>query len=307
MTARDYSIAGLRLRLADERFAFGGMEPFRIPALAKGAPDLEIRFGTLPETLDLRRRTIDTFDFPDADADCRLERCTPTEYLFTMTPRSGRRPVQFRSDLRTGVCLSDFRHDDLPALFRFGLWMALNLQAVGQGVAALHSSVIIHRGEGVLFLGESGTGKSTHTRLWRQHIPGCELLNDDSPFVRTATTTATATDTTATAASTDGRPCVCGSPWSGKTPCYRPLEIPIRAIVRLSQGPENRIERLPLLRAYGALQPSFPPSLAYDETLADGINTILSRLLRCVPVYHLSCRPDADAAQLACNTLYAPQ
>ncbi len=287
MTPRDYTIAGQRLRLADERLTFSGLEPFHTPAHA--LPDLEIRPGILPEIQPQECRSIDTFDFADADAECRLERSSRGGYLFTMTPRSGDRPVRFLPGYSPRLCLTDFRPDASPALFRFGLWMAFNIHAVSHGTAAIHSSVILHRGEGVLFLGESGTGKSTHTRLWRQHIPGCELLNDDSPFVRIVP---------------GNRPRVCGSPWSGKTPCYRPFECPIRAIVRLSQGPGNRISRLSVLQAYGALQPSFPPSLAHDEPLADAVNVLLSRLLSDVPVYHLSCRPDADAARLACNTLY---
>ena len=49
---------------------------------------------------------------------------------------------------------------------------------------AIHSSVIESSGRGTLFLGESGTGKSTHTRLWRENIEGARLLSDDSPSVR---------------------------------------------------------------------------------------------------------------------------
>lgn len=59
-----------------------------------------------------------------------------------------------------------------------------NIAAVARQAIAIHSSVISLNGGAVLFLGESGTGKSTHTRLWREHIPGAELLNDDSPIVR---------------------------------------------------------------------------------------------------------------------------
>lgn len=59
-----------------------------------------------------------------------------------------------------------------------------NIAAVARQAVAIHSSVISLNGGAVLFLGESGTGKSTHTRLWREHIPGAELLNDDSPIVR---------------------------------------------------------------------------------------------------------------------------
>ena len=153
---------------------------------------------------------------------------------------------------------------------------------------AFHSSVIRYRGRGVLFLGESGTGKSTHTRLWREHIPGAELLNDDSPIIL----------------ATDSEALVHGSPWSGKTPCYRNESCPIAAVVRLSQAPHNRIRRLRPIESIGALLPSAPPAFARDERLSDDTCGLLSRLIAQVPVYHLECLPDAAAAQLACRTVF---
>ena len=140
----------------------------------------------------------------------------------------------------------------------------------------------------MLFLGESGTGKSTHTRLWREHIPGAELLNDDSPIIR----------------ATDSEALIHGSPWSGKTPCYRNESCPIAAVVRLSQAPHNRIRRLRPIESIGALLPSAPPAFARDERLSDDTCGLLSRLIAQVPVYHLECLPDAAAAQLACRTVF---
>ncbi|MFR7603666.1 MAG: hypothetical protein ACLUYV_08260 [Alistipes shahii] len=175
-----------------------------------------------------------------------------------------------------------------PALFRFGVWILFNIAALPLGAVAFHSSVIRYRGRGVLFLGESGTGKSTHTRLWREHIPGAELLNDDSPIIR----------------ATDSEALVHGSPWSGKTPCYRNESCPIAAVVRLSQAPHNRIRRLRLIESIGALLPSAPPAFARDERLSDDTCGLLSRLIAQVPVYHLECLPDAAAAQLACRTVF---
>ena len=140
----------------------------------------------------------------------------------------------------------------------------------------------------VMFLGESGTGKSTHTRLWRENIDGAFLLNDDSPLIRC----------------TDGIPTAYGSAWSGKTPCYINRSYPIRAIVRLSQAPHNRIRRLGTIQALGALLPSCPPAFAYDGRLQDNICDTLSAVLAKTEVYHLECLPDADAARLVCSTLF---
>ena len=162
------------------------------------------------------------------------------------------------------------------------------MAAAPLGTVAIHTSTICYQGKVVLFLGESGTGKSTHTRLWRENIEGAVLLNDDSPILRII----------------DGKPWVYGSPWSGKTPCYKNESYPLAACVRLSQAPFNKIEQLNVAQGYGALHPSCPPCFAYDDALYDSISGTLSNLLSNVPVYHLSCLPDAAAARLSCETIF---
>ncbi|MBQ8674396.1 MAG: hypothetical protein IJ511_10255 [Bacteroides sp.] len=174
-------------------------------------------------------------------------------------------------------------------LVRFALWVGYGLMRATDGSVAIHSSCIVHEGRAVLFLGESGTGKSTHTRLWREHITGSFLLNDDSPIVTVES---------------DGRVWVYGSPWSGKTPCYRAERYELQACVRLSQAPANRIRRLSPLHAYAALHPSCPPQFAYDDRLYSGISDTMGRMIAAVPCYHLACLPDEAAARLACDTLF---
>ena len=181
-----------------------------------------------------------------------------------------------------------------------------NIAALERRAVAVHSSVISLDGRAVLFLGESGTGKSTHTRLWREHIPGARLLNDDSPIIRIAPERAAEA---ASAPAADTIPALqgvlaCGSPWSGKTPCYRNVSNPIAGIVRLSQAPQNRIRRLRPIEAIGALLPSCPPSFAHDERLEDAICRLVSQIVAQVPVYHLECLPDAAAARLSCRTVF---
>ena len=175
---------------------------------------------------------LDAFDFTDADADCRFGRDTEG-YLLTMTPRDGSAPARFHKAFGSPDATSDITPEHNPALFRFGLWTMFNIAALERRAVAVHSSVISLDGRAVLFLGESGTGKSTHTRLWREHIPGARLLNDDSPIIRIAPEGAAEA---ASAPAADTIPALqgvlaCGSPWSGKTPCYRNVSHPIAGIV----------------------------------------------------------------------------
>lgn len=175
-----------------------------------------------------------------------------------------------------------------PYLLRFGLWIAYGLLTLKNSTVAIHSSCIIYKDKAVLFLGESGTGKSTHTRLWREHIAGAVLLNDDSPIIRIE----------------NGKAYAYGSPWSGKTPCYKQERYELKGCVRLSQAPYNAIKKLIVLQGYGAIHPSCPPEFAYDDTLYDLVSEVISGILSAVPCYHLACLPDKDAALLSCQTLF---
>lgn len=173
-------------------------------------------------------------------------------------------------------------------LFRFAIWVGFGIMTASKGTIAIHSSCIVSQERAVIFLGESGTGKSTHTRLWRENIPGAVLLNDDSPIIRVI----------------DGTVWVYGSPWSGKTPCYKVERYPLSACVRLSQAPYNKILKLHIIKGYAALHPSCPPEFAYDERIYSHISATLGKMLKSVPVYSLECLPDAEAAQLSFKTVF---
>ena len=174
-------------------------------------------------------------------------------------------------------------------LYRFAMWLGYGLMTLPEQTLAIHSSCIVYQNQAVLFLGESGTGKSTHTRLWREHIEGAVLLNDDSPMLRVE----------------DGKVWVYGSPWSGKTPCYKAERYELKGCVRLSQAPHNRIRKLSILEAYGAIHPSCAPEFAYDDVLYDEVSSTLGQILRTIPIYHLECLPDGDAAHLSSHTIFS--
>ena len=154
------------------------------------------------------------------------------------------------------------------------------------GTLLLHSSVTRHKGMANLFFGVSGTGKSTHSRLWHQYVPGCDLMNDDNPVIRIH----------------DGQAVVYGSPWSGKTLCYRNVSAPIRALVRLEQAPENRIHRLSGLQAYASVLAA-SSSIRWNSAIMDGIVRSVETLAMNVPCFRLECRPDQEAVELCKNTI----
>jgi len=293
----DFLIGGIGLRIIGETASpieagLRGFKPFATelkeePHLTIDAEvELPTNWWQDGEVVD--RRLIDQFDFEEYICKCVFARDNEA-YWFGMFPReSDLTPIVFRhqfgsKNIDCNAALNGIRPN--ASLYRFGLWVAFGLISVVNGAIPIHTSTIVCNDRAVLFLGESGTGKSTHTRLWRENIEGAHLLNDDSPIIHS----------TAVAY---------GSPWSGKTPCYRNLHYPIAAIVRLSQAPHNRMRRLSALEALGALLPSCPPSFAYDEQLQDAVCETLSQLISTVPVYHLECLPNAEAAELSYSTIF---
>lgn len=168
------------------------------------------------------------------------------------------------------------------------LMLLFTFASARKGVLEMHASVVMQDGKGYLFLGRSGTGKSTHSSLWLRYIPGTELLNDDNPVLRLMP---------------DGTVRVYGSPWSGKTPCYKAMDVPVGAIVRLAQAPENRIVRLSGVQAYASLMASASGFRPFRE-LADGWHRTLEGIVRQTPCYQLDCLPDRAAAELCYKTVH---
>ena len=264
-----------------------GFAPFVVDAL-DGEPAMILQTDCPIASSDYECvEELNKFRFEMDLAECRLCR-TESGYIFTML--KGEREFVFVKDANSNEVVTNAGLGEPidPFLLRFALWLMFGLCIAPLGGIAIHSSVVVANGGAVLCLGESGTGKSTHTRLWREHIAGAQLLNDDSPIIRMV----------------DGVATAFGSPWSGKTPCYRNLSFPIRGFIRLSQAPYNKIHRLSVLNAIGALLPSCPPAFAHDDALQDNICDTLSQMIGNAAVFHLECLPDAAAAQLSYNTIF---
>jgi hypothetical protein len=177
---------------------------------------------------------------------------------------------------------------------RLGLFAVNNAAMVmyafstaGLKTLEMHSSVVCKDGRAYMFLGKSGTGKSTHSNLWLKYIPGSELMNDDNPIIRVQN---------------DGMVMVYGSPWSGKTRCYRNVEAPVGALVMLRQCKENKIVRQSVIEAYASI---FMSCSGYkeDSDMGDELHETIAAVLEKVPCWLLDCLPDEAAAKLSYETI----
>lgn len=287
----DYLIADVRLRSDKDLVAMGlrGFKPFAAET-TESVVHCTLSFVERIDVAELGSlSTLSESYIADSNSDSAFY-ATENGYLYSIISRNeNQQPALFHIDSATNHITTDIKPTTgiSLAILRFGIWVMFGTVLLKHNAVAIHSSVIVAKDCGVLFLGESGTGKSTHTRLWRENIEGAKLLNDDSPIVRVV----------------DNEVRVYGSPWSGKTPCYKNEVYPMAGLCRLSQAPHNRITRLSNLMAIGALLPSCPPIFAHDATLQDMICTIVGDIVRGTRGYHLECLPNREAAELSYNTI----
>ena len=167
----------------------------------------------------------------------------------------------------------------------FGITNALMISFAFAGsfhqTLLIHASTVMNNDYGYAFTAKSGTGKSTHTALWMKHIPGTELMNDDNPIVRVI----------------GDEVFIYGSPWSGKTPCYRQIKAPLGAVTRIDRAKQNSIEKLSPIEAFASLLPSCS-TMKWDEDIFNGICNTVTRVVELTNNYTLHCLPDQEAAEI---------
>lgn len=150
----------------------------------------------------------------------------------------------------------------------------------------IHASVVRNGGYGYAFIAKSGTGKSTQTSSWLRHVPGSDLMNDDNPVVRII----------------DGKAYIYGSPWSGKTPCYRNIKAPLGAITQIVHDTHNHVERLSAVSAFAFMLPSCS-TMIWDKGVYGHVCDLISNIIETVNMYSLYCLPDKEAAIVCHKTI----
>ena len=209
------------------------------------------------------------------------------EYLVTREVRAGY--FVMNADYTEGDYYPCPRMGGKTTLFQVNtsLMIQYTFATAGLGTLLLHASVTRYEGRGSLFFGVSGTGKSTHSRLWHDFVPGSDLMNDDNPIIRYE----------------DGRFLVYGSPWSGKTLCYRNVVAPVNALVRLEQFPENRISRLEPLQAYASVIAAVS-TIRWNHDIMSLLVPTIERVAMTIPCFQLKCRPDEEAVTVCKSAVY---
>lgn len=291
-TSKIYRVADLLFRVTDQADDFfpdslPNMRPF-VSALMPGEEllfTLSLVHGPLPAPAgELLYRTDDGPLFPEISL-YRNPDSSITSRTRALPGRPEAMDLTMNRDFTSARLILSGKEDTFA--FNNALMLLFTFASAKAGALEMHASVTVNGGKGYLFLGKSGTGKSTHSSLWLKYIPGSWLLNDDNPVLRLMP---------------GGEVRVFGSPWSGKTPCYKALSVPAGAVVRLSQAPYNKIERVTGVKAYASLMASASSFRPFSE-LANYWHNTLEAITGTVPCYQLECLPDQEAAQLCYNTV----
>ncbi len=147
------------------------------------------------------------------------------------------------------------------------------------GTLLFHGSTVAVDGEAYLFTANCGTGKSTHTRLWREVFgKRAVMVNDDKPFLIIGE---------------DGV-LACGSPWSGKHGLDTNITLPLKGICVLERGKENRIRPMPPEEALPMLEKQSGAPM--EESRLERFRTLVETLSRKVPLWQMQCNQDPQAA-----------
>lgn len=202
-----------------------------------------------------------------------------TRIRITQSDIDFEREKSAREDIKEGIPIRQFSDAYLETL---AVYRKIADHLLSCDTLLFHGSVIAVDGIGYLFTAKSGTGKSTHTRLWREYFgERAVMVNDDKPLLRI----------------TDSGVTAYGTPWDGKHRLSTNIAVPLKGICILTRDTTNHIEPAEPHAVYPLIVQQTNRSLS-----ADGMKQTLSlidRMLNVVPVYRLGCNMDIEAARVA--------
>lgn len=182
-------------------------------------------------------------------------------------------------DIREGNAIRQF---DAPYLETLAVYRKITEQLLTSNILLFHGSVIAVDGIGYLFTAKSGTGKSTHTRLWREQFgERAVMINDDKPLLEL----------------TEHGVMVHGTPWAGKHNLCTNGSVPLKAICVLNRAETNYIEAISPREIYGMLlqQVYRPANIEAMQQTMKHIDTLMER----VDFYRLGCNMEPEAALIS--------
>ena len=180
-----------------------------------------------------------------------------------------------------------FRQFTGPFLERAAIQRKVAVALLDKDTLMIHGSTVSVDGCAYLFAAPCGTGKSTHTRLWREAFGSrAVMVNDDKPFLTISSSGVTAH----------------GSPWSGKHGLDTNISVPLRGICLLRRGSDNRISQVTAEDCYDELlHYCFVPE---DDTLREKAYTLVKEMVHSIPLWRLECNKEPYAALVSYQAMH---
>ena len=286
-----FQVAGHRLdvllpEMYDIQELLPSFHPFYMPERGKcgnGAPIVSVEVITHPIECAPSAKLLSE-EFGAFGHECRFQECNQY-YFLTIRYVNKWRAHQMRisRNFDQSQVFIDRNDPEAGRALSFFLMFAYAQRGILFGTFLLHASVVEYSGKGYAFLGKSGTGKSTHSSLWLENMDGTTLLNDDNPAVQFCEQT--------------NQVFISGTPWSGKTHCYKNQIVELGALVRLVQAPLNRFEWQTEFYALLNVLPGCS-SLRWNQRHYMCLCNILEKIVKKVPVGILECLPEKSAVEL---------
>ncbi len=188
-----------------------------------------------------------------------------------------------REDIAEGHEIRSFSDEYLETL---AVYRRIAEKMPEYDIILFHGSIIAVDGIGYLFTASSGTGKSTHARLWREYFgERAVMVNDDKPLIKISQNGIIAY----------------GTPWDGKHRLSNNIAVPLKAICILERSNENQISKIKYKEAFSMLlQQTYRPSK--PENMVKTIQ-LVEKLGKTVNIYHLGCNMNPEAARIAYETM----
>jgi hypothetical protein len=275
MKSKFYALAGLRLRV-DSETPIADSDLYREFYSPEGDHDILIRVaeGKLPARPEKPFSVSPLRAFYHEEGDVSLFSSYPTAV--------GDRPFACRRGTGDEILLTV---DSPDGLWDAMLFYALNLPELTarRGLFLLHSSFVIFRGEAILFCAGKGVGKSTQAALW-ERCRGAAVVNGDRSLLQWENGVLTAH----------------GTPYCGSSQIALNRSAPVKAVVLLSQGSENMLDRCDAKRAF----PLLLAQLSFEQYQKEMAVDFALSLCSGASLYEMSCLPEESAVALLEESLW---
>ena len=185
-----------------------------------------------------------------------------------------------QEDIKEGIEIREFSNEYLETT---AVYRKICRCLLEKNILLFHGSVISVDGVGYLFTAKSGTGKSTHTRYWREYFKDrAVMINDDKPLLEIK----------------EGNVNVYGTPWDGKHRLSTNTCVPLKSICILNRGTENKICKIDKKEAYTMLMQQVNRPVGDVFAMTKTLN-LVDQLSESVDFYSMYCKMDIDAARVA--------